>query len=313
MPLPIYNTGTPQSEKGAMSTNKADKPRSIWTIWDLVSRVARGILKDNCDGRAAETAFFSLFALFPCLLSLTTLLAYLPAPDLFQVLLRIMGRFIPAAALFLVEENIRTLVSVQQGGLLSFGVLLSLWTASNALISVQTALNQAYDTKEQRPYWKVRVFSVLLVICFTCFIMVSLLLLIFGHRIGVWIASLANLGDAFKIVWNILRWPVIFCLMMTALSALYRYAPAISLSWRETSPGAVTATGAWVAVTLAFSFYVNNFGYYNKTYGSIGAVIALLVWMYASAFVILLGGEINARLRELRLEREGGAKTEEEG
>ena len=279
-------------------------------MWDLASRVARGILKDNCDGRAAEIAFFSLFALFPCLLSLTTLLAYLPVPDLFQVLLRIMGRFIPGDVLLLVEKNLRTLVSVQQGGLLSFGVLLSLWTASNALIAVQTALNQAYDTKEQRPYWKVRIFSVLLVICFTCFIIVSLLLLIFGPRIGAWIAALANLGNAFTIVWNILRWPVIFFLMMTALSALYRYAPAIRLSWRETIPGVVTATGAWIAVTLAFSFYVNNFGSYNKTYGSIGAVIALLVWMYASAFVILLGGEINARLRELRLERDIGAKTE---
>ncbi|MFA7061860.1 MAG: YihY/virulence factor BrkB family protein, partial [Pedobacter sp.] len=167
-----------------MSTNKADKPRGMWTMWDLASRVARGILKDNCDGRAAEIAFFSLFALFPCLLSLTTLLAYLPVPDLFQVLLRIMGRFIPGDVLLLVEKNLRTLVSVQQGGLLSFGVLLSLWTASNALIAVQTALNQAYDTKEQRPYWKVRIFSVLLVICFTCFIIVSLLLLIFGPRIG---------------------------------------------------------------------------------------------------------------------------------
>jgi membrane protein len=95
---------------------------------------------------------------------------------------------------------------------------------------------------------------------------------------------------------------------MTALSALYHYAPAIRLSWWETAPGAVAATGAWVAVSLVFSFYVNNFGSYNKTYGSIGAVIALLVWMYASAFVILLGGEINARWRELRLERDDGTK-----
>lgn len=293
-----------------MDIKKAGKPREKGAMWELAVRVAGGILKDNCDGRAAEIAFFSLFALFPCLLSLTTLLAYLPAPDLFQVLLRIMGRFIPGEVLFLVEENLRTLVSVQQGELLSFGVLLSLWTASNALIAVQSALNQAYDTKEQRPYWKVRVISVLMVICFTCFIIVSLLLLIFGPRIGIWIASLANLGNAFKIAWNILRWPVILCLMMTALSALYRYAPAIRLSWRETTPGVVTATGAWVAVTLAFSFYVNNFGSYNKTYGSIGAVIALLVWMYANAFVILLGGEINARLREMQRERDIGTKTE---
>jgi membrane protein len=147
---------------------------------DLAGRVVRGIRKDNCAGYAAEIAFFFLFALFPCLL------------------------------------------------------------------------------------------------------------------------SLASLGHAFNLAWNLLRWPVIFALMMTALSALYRYAPALKLSWRETIPGAVTATGVWIVASLAFSCYANNFRSYDKTYGSIGAVIALLFWMYASAFVILLGGEINARLRETR-------------
>ncbi|MBW4055161.1 MAG: YihY/virulence factor BrkB family protein [Proteobacteria bacterium] len=293
-----------------MNTKKADEPEKKGILLKLPGRVVSGILRDNCDGHAAEIAFFFLFALFPCLLSLTTLLAYLPVPDLFLVLMKIMGRFIPGTVLFLVKDNLRTLVTVQQGKLLSFGILLALWTASNAVISVQTALNVAFGTEEQRPYWKVRVISVLLVVCFTFFIVVSLLLLIFGPLIGSWIASLAGLGNAFTIAWNIMRWPVTLCFMTTALSALYRYAPAIRLSWRETVPGAVSATGAWVAVTLVFSYYVNIFGSYDKTYGSIGAVIALLVWMYASAFVILLGGEINARLMELHRERDSETKTE---
>jgi membrane protein len=267
---------------------------------DLAARVARDIRKDNCPGYAAEIAFFFLFALFPCLLSLTSLLAYLPVPDLFQTLLRIMGSFIPDTVLALVEKNLHALVTVQKGGILSFGIVLSLWTSSNAMMAFQTALNDAYDTKEHRPYWQLRALSVLLVICLTGFMIVSLLLLFFGPRIGVWIASQADLGHIFTLAWNLLRWPVILILMMTALSALYRYAPALKLSWRETIPGAVTATGAWVVVTLAFSYYANNFRSYDKTYGSIGAVIALLFWLYASAFVILLGGEINARLREMR-------------
>lgn len=274
------------------------------TLWALICRVARGVLKDDCDGYAAQIAFFCLFALFPCLLTLTTLLAYLPVPDLFLVLLGIMGRFLPGDVLALVEDNLHALVTVQQGGLLSIGVLLSLWTSSNAVLSVQTAMNVAYGAVEQRPYWQVRLVSLLLVICFTSFIITSLLLLIFGPLLGNWIASLADQGDLFTMTWNLLRWPVILCLMTVALSTLYRYAPAIPLPWREIAPGAVIATGAWVAVTLGFSFYVNSFGSYNKTYGSIGAVIALLVWMYASAFLVLLGGEINARLRELLRERD---------
>ena len=282
-----------------MKTISGDKLGRSWSLLDLGGRVASGIRKDNCTGYAAEIAFFFLFALFPCLLSLTSLLAYLPVPDLSQILLRMMSSFVPDTVLALVEKNLQALVAVQKGGILSFGVLLSLWTSSNAMMAFQTALNDAYDTKEHRPYWQLRALSVLLVICLTCFMIVSLLLLFFGPRIGVWIASLASLGHAFNLAWNLLRWPVIFALMMTALAALYRYAPAIKLAWRETLPGAVTATGAWVVVTLAFSYYANNFRSYDKTYGSIGAVIALLFWMYASAFVILLGGEINARLREM--------------
>lgn len=280
-----------------------NNPRVKGTMRELAIRVFRGILRDDCDGYAAQIAFFFLFAFFPFLLSLTTLLAYLPVPDLLHVLLRIFGRFVPGDVLSLVEDNLGNLVSVQQGKLLSFGVLLSLWTSSNAVIAVQTALNKAYNSEEQRPYWKVRLNAVLLVVCFTFFVILSLLLLIFGPLIGVWIASLAGFGSAFTNVWNILRWPVIVWLMMSALSALYRYAPTIKLPWAETFPGAITAAGSWIAVSLAFSYYVNSFGSYDKTYGSIGAVIALLVWMYASGFVILLGGEINARWSELCYEK----------
>ena len=275
----------------------------------MTGRIAGSIQKDNCDGFAAQIAFFFIFALFPFLLFLTTLLAYLPVPDLLRLLLKILGRFTPGDVLSLVEDNLRSLVIVQKGGLLSFSVVFSLWTASNAVTAVISALNHAFGTEEQRPYWKVRGIAILLVVCFSFFVILSLLLLIFGPRIGVWIASLAGLGNAFTLGWTILRWPVILSLMVTAVSALYRYAPALKLSWREIVPGAVTATGAWVAVSLAFSYYVNNFGSYDKTYGTIGAAIALLVWMYASGFVILLGGEINARMRELACEKTGRTDT----
>ncbi len=114
-----------------MKTIAADKLRKNWSLLDLARRVIKGIDKDHCVGHSAEVAFFFLFALFPCLLSLTSLLAYLPVPDLVEVLLRIMGNFVPDAALSLVEKNLQSLVTVQKGGLLSFGVLLALWSASS--------------------------------------------------------------------------------------------------------------------------------------------------------------------------------------
>lgn len=278
-------------------------------MWELTGRVARSIQKDDCDGFAAQIAFFFIFALFPFLLFLTTLLAYLPVPDLLQLLLKILDRFAPGDVLSLVEENLRALISTHKGGLLSFSVVFSLWTASNAVTAIITALNHAFGTEEQRSYWKVRGIAILLVVCFSFFVILSLLLLMFGPRIGVWIASLAGLGNAFTLGWSILRWPVILSLMVTALSALYRYAPVLRLSWGEIVPGAVIATGAWVAVSLAFSYYVNNFGSYDKTYGSIGAAIALLIWMYASGFAILVGGEVNACMREMACEKAGRTDT----
>jgi membrane protein len=293
-----------------MKTKNIGKFMENSTALDLAGRVVKGIRKDHCVGHAAEIAFFFLFALFPCLLSLTSLLAYLPVPDLVQVLLNLFDNFLPDAVLSLVEKNLQSLVQVQKGGLLTFGILLALWSASKAVIGFQAALNDAYETEDRRPYWQVRILSVLLVISFMGFIVASLLLLFFGRQIGVWIASLTGLGPAFTMGWNLLRWPVIFALMIAALSALYRYVPALKVSWRETFPGAVSGTGAWVVMTLAFSFYANNFRSYDQTYGSIGAVIALLFWMYASAFVILLGGEINARLRERRGQGGMGGKKE---
>lgn len=268
------------------------------TSLDLAGRVIRGIRKDHCVGHAAEIAFFFLFALFPCLLTLTSLLAYLPVPDLVQVLLNLLDNFLPDAALSMVDKNLQTLVQEQKGGIFTFGLLLALWSASQAMTGFQTALNDAYNTEDERPYWQLRILSVMLVICFMAFIITSLLLLFFGRQIGVWIASLTGFGHTFTMGWNFLRWPVIFTLMIAALSALYRYATALKLSWRETLPGAVSGMGAWVVMTLAFSFYANNFRSYDQIYGSVGAVISLLFWMYASAFVILLGGEINACLRE---------------
>jgi membrane protein len=291
-----------------MRSEKPDKPK--WQIvWQLASMVVRGIQKDNCDVYAAQMAFFFLFALFPFLLFLTTLLSYLPVANLLQVLMGILGRFVPADVLSLMEENLRTLVSEHESGLLSIGAFLALWTASSGVTAVITALNNAFETTETRSFWKVRAIAVLLVICLSIFIIVSLLLLMFGPLIGDWIASLAGLGVAFTLAWSLLRWPTILFLMVTAMSAFYRFAPDVRLTWRETVPGSAVATGMWVAVSLAFSYYVNHFGSYDRTYGSIGAVIVLLTWMYVSAFIILLGGEINARMKEEEKNMPAGSET----
>ncbi|HEX9869502.1 MAG TPA: YihY/virulence factor BrkB family protein, partial [Candidatus Tectomicrobia bacterium] len=118
----------------------------------------------------------------------------------------------------------------------------------------------------------------------------------FGPQIGGWIADKVGLGSVFKLAWNILRWPVIVGLIIVAMALIYYMAPDVEQEWQWITPGSVVAVVGWLLASLGFSFYVNNFGSYNATYGSIGAVIVMLTWMYVSGFFILVGGEINAEI-----------------
>jgi membrane protein len=203
---------------------------------------------------------------------------------------------IPSDALHLVQDNIRKLVTDQRRGLLSLGIVLALWSASAAISAIMDALNRAYGVKEGRPFWKSKGLALLLTVGFTLFIVASMVLLIFGPQIGEWIAGKVGLGAVFHLTWNILRWPVILFLMILAMAILYYAAPDVEQEWKWITPGAVFAVIGWILASLAFSYYVNNFGSYDKTYGSIGAVIVLLTWMYLTGLFILVGGEINSEI-----------------
>jgi membrane protein len=158
------------------------------------------------------------------------------------------------------------------------------------------SLNRAYDVDEGRPFWKVRGLAILLTIGLSAFIVGALVLLTFGPQIGGWIADLVSLGRVFELTWNILRWPVIVGLMVLAMALLYYMAPDVEQQWQWITPGSACAVIGWLLASLGFAFYVNHFGSYNATYGSIGAVIVLLTWMYVSGLFVLIGGEINAEI-----------------
>jgi membrane protein len=280
------------------------------SLKELGARVWREVQDDNCTGQAAQLAYYLIFAVFPFLLFLTTLLGYIPVPNLMDRIMEYLAKLLPGEAVTLLQDNIRQLITEQKGGLLSFGILAALWTSSSAVTAITEALNRAYDVQEGRPFWKVRGTALLLTIGLSVFIVVSMVLLIFGPQLGGWIAALVGLGTAFEIAWNILRWPVIVGLLSIAMACLYYFAPDVEQRWKWITPGAVFAVLVTIAVSLGFSFYVKNFGAYNKTYGSIGAVIVFLTWLYLSGFVILVGGEINAEVEHAAPEGKApGEKT----
>jgi membrane protein len=266
------------------------------SITALGRRAIQEIHDDDCLGRAAQLAYYFLFALFPFFLVLITLLGYLPLPNLMDRLMDTLAQLLPGDALHLVQDNVRDLITNQRGGLLSFGILAALWTSSSAITAIMDGLNRAYDVEEGRPFWKVRLFAILLTVGLSLFIIVSLVLLTFGPQIGGWIADRIGLGGIFQTAWNVLRWPVIVGLLILAMALVYYVAPDVEQQWHWITPGSVVAVVGWLLASLGFSYYVNNFGSYNATYGSIGAVIVLLTWMYVSGFLVLVGGEINAEI-----------------
>jgi membrane protein len=290
------------STPGESTQSAPSDPRpSPWTLGglgakELARRVMHEIQKDECLGRAAQLAYYFLFALFPFFLFLTTLLGYLPIPDLLDRLLETLGQMLPGEALQLVEDNIRQLVTGQRGGLLSFGILAALWTSSSALTVIIDSLNRAYDVEEGRPFWKVRLIAIGLTVGLSAFIVVALVLLTFGPQLGGWVADLVGLGRVFEVTWNVVRWPVIVGLLVVAIALLYYFAPDVEQEWTWITPGSACAVLGWLLASLGFAFYVNRFGSYNATYGSIGAVIVLLTWMYVTGLFILIGGEINAEI-----------------
>ena len=264
------------------------------SITELIKRVAKGVYNDNAIGQAAQLAYYFLFALFPFLLFLVTLLGFLPLA--MDEIMSLLANVMPADVISLVQENVSTLVIQQRGGLLSFGILTALWTSSSAVVAIMDNLNHAYGVQEERPIWKVWGIALLLVLALSGLLMVSVVLLIFGPQIGGLLAYYIGLGTEFKVIWNIVRWPIIIVFLIVAMANIYYFAPDVEQNWKWITPGSIFAILAWIGVSLGFSAYVSQFGSYNKIYGSIGTFIVLLTWMYLMGFVILVGGEINAEI-----------------
>lgn len=262
-------------------------------------RLVEEVSEDDCAGQAAQLAYYFLFALFPLLLFLVTLLGYLPVPDLFDRMIEAAARVLPPQALSLVRDTIGNITSQRRGGLLSIGALVALWSASAGFRAIMSSLNRAYDVEEARPWWKYYGVSILATVGFSVLAIVAFALLIFGPQIGHALAAYIGLGDVFDTAWGAIRWPVALVLLTLVLAGIYYVAPNVEQDFRWLTPGSALAVVGWVVASVGFSIYVQNFGSYDKTYGSVGAVIVLLTWLYLTAFLLLVGGETNAVIEHL--------------
>jgi membrane protein len=264
----------------------------------MARRVYARLGQHDVFDRAASLSYYFLFALFPTLLFLTALLGLLPIPKLMDRLLDYITRMLPGDAASLLTRTLTEVVKGARGSLVSIGALAALWGAASGMVSIRTALNVAYDAHDRRAWWRQRVDAVALTVWFSLFTLVALVLLVFGERVGDAVAAALGVGAAFTHTWNIVRWPVILLLVLLGITLVYHFAPAVRQRWHWVTPGSAFALIGWLVASYGLRLYVGYFGNYNATYGSIGGVILLMLWLYLSSLTLLIGAEIDALVRE---------------
>lgn len=264
------------------------------TVVDLARSVWLQMRKDEVTDRAASLSYYFLFALFPTLLFLAALLGLAPVPGLMDALLTDAARVLPADAASLLRRTLSEVLEGASGKLVSIGALAALWAASSGTASIMTALNVAYHVVDERSGWRRRLIAIVLTLALSVFTVLGLLLLVFGERIGEALAVKIGFGPLFGLVWNVLRSPVAAILVLMAITLVYAVAPARPRRWRWLSPGALFALVTWLGASLGLRTYVAYFGNYNATYGSIGGVILLMLWLYLTGLALLIGAEIDA-------------------
>ena len=282
---------------------------------ELGRRVWSEMQEDEVTGRAAQLSYYFLLALFPALLFLTSLLGYFAGEDsdLRVSLFRYLSAVLPGEATEIISKTVTEVTQNSGGGKLSFGILATVWAASNGMGAISESLNTAYDVKETRPWWRTRLVAVGLTLALSLLIITALVLVLYGHDLAELVAGKFGLGEAFEWAWKIVQWPVVLAFVMLAFALIYYFAPDLEdPDWKWVTPGSLIAVVLWLIVSFAFKTYLSYFNSYSATYGSLGAVIILMLWFYFTGLAILVGGEVNSEIEHAAAE-EGHPDAKEKG
>ncbi|MDB5409630.1 MAG: rbn [Rhodospirillales bacterium] len=284
----------PPRTHGRHANWPSEIPARGW--WDILKRVWIRVGEDNLSMMASSVAFYSLLSLFPGLTALISLYALVADPTQVQSFLTSMQGILPDEALKLIASQTEELLSAGTGKLglgLAISLLFALWSANYATTMLITALNGVFEEKEKRSYLSVMATSLAMTTALVLFGIVSLLLV----AILPAVIDILPLPETWRQIIGLVRWPLLAVLVAFALAAIYRYGPSRAHArWRWVSWGAVLATVLWIVVSYGFSLYVALFSTYDKTYGSLGAVVVLMMWLYLTSYVVLLGAEFDAEM-----------------
>ena len=269
-----------------------------YDVVPLVKKTVKEIGADRIPSLAAETAYYFFFSLFPLLLFLTPLLGLIGnGQQLMESMLGRLATTMPADTLSLLRRVLGEIVtSSGNAGIMSIGVLLAGWSGSSIFGSLMDALNVAYDVSETRPWWKKQLLRIGVLLVSGGTMIVATLIFLDGERVARWVGSALGLGEAAVAAWTVIQLVLAVALLVGLGAVVFKLLPNVQQKWSHVLVASAITTLLWIVATVLFRLYVQNFGSYNKTYGTIGGVIVLLTWMYYSMFVLLSGGELAAEL-----------------
>ncbi|HEX5042488.1 MAG TPA: YihY/virulence factor BrkB family protein [Candidatus Polarisedimenticolaceae bacterium] len=268
----------------------------------VLVRTGREVIEDGVPGLAAQTAYYFFFSIFPILLFAAPLLSMIgDRAVLLGWALEQLRVTVPPSAMTLFESVVRQVVFAPNApGMISVGAVLAAWSGSNLFGAMTAALNRAYDVEESRPWWRRRLLALVCVVVTVVFLGAASTVMLAGPELAQALGRWTGWGDLFARAWLIVQYPLAFLLLLSLFWLLYWALPNVRQSKRSITVATLVAAAIWVLATLGFRAYAIHFGRWNQTYGTIGGVIVLLMWMYLTTFVLLVGGELASELERER-------------
>src|SRR5215510_619101 len=291
------------------SMKKTEQRTSPWKpdglkLLQLAKRVWRQMNDDEVFTRSAALSYYFFSALIPMVFFLMAVLGMFASQseNLRASLLNYAGRVMPPDAFTLVENTLREISNNSTGLKLAFGLVLSLWLGSGGMTSIMDALNRCYHVQELRPYWKRALISFGLTVTMALLAISALTIVLYGSDLAQFVGTHVGLSSVVLFIWNVLEWPAALCFVLVAFALIYHWGPDMKQRWRWITPGSMVGVVIWIGASLLFRFYLHFYNSYSKTYGSLGAVIVLLFWLYITALAILAGGKINSEIDKMAVD-----------
>jgi len=274
------------------------------TAKTVLKRLAKRLFTDDLLGWSAQISYYFFLALFPALILFVAIASFFPIEHFTDIVLGILTRIAPEDAVTLVGRQLMVIGESHSAGLLTFGIIGTVWTAASGMQTLIRTLNFAYHVPETRPWWRVRLRAMLMTLVVPAFALASMTVVLVGPVVGERLASALHLSALFLLSWRIIHWPLVFVLAVSVLSFVYTVGPDASHRWQCLIPGSCMATGIWIGASLGLRWYVASLATYQKTYGTIGTALVILLWFYVSGFAMLLGAELNSVVNEVIPEKQ---------